>query len=78
MYMLHELWVEDETDWTFCIAGPRGDAARKLLSPSAKLVWAVEANNHFEAMTLYYTHMGWGEYRSDHSELDKKTYRELE
>lgn len=75
--MLHELWVENETDRTFCLAGPRGDAARKMLAPGAKLVWTVQANSHFEAMTLYYAYMGWGEYKSDYPALDKKTYKEL-
>lgn len=42
--ILHELWecVEDEgTTFTFCFAGPRGDGARKTLTPDAKLVWSV-------------------------------------
>ena len=58
--MKHELWMESEQEQTFCLAGPQGEAARALLSPSAKLVWTVEATSHFEAMTLYHQHMNWG------------------
>ena len=75
--MKHELWVENEEEQTFCLAGPHGDGARKLLSAEAKLVWSCEAVSHFEAMQKYYQYMGWGEYISDFPELDKKTYSEL-
>lgn len=57
---LHELWDEGDNGQTLRLAGPRGDAARGLLGPNARLVWTVEAPSHFEAMTLYYEHMGWG------------------
>lgn len=72
--MRHELWKEGDTEQTFCLAGPDGDSARKLLPPNAMLVWTVDAESHFEAMTLYYAHMGWGEYKSDYPEEDKKPY----
>jgi hypothetical protein len=29
-------------------------------------VWTIEADSHFDAMTKYYSHMGWGEYTSEH------------
>ncbi len=38
------------------LAGPEGDA-RKLFHPTARLVWTVWAENHFEAMTAYYGYM---------------------
>lgn len=66
--ILHELWecVEDEgTTFTFCFAGPRGDGARKTLTPDAKLVWSVWAGSHFEAMTLYYERQEWGVYTTE-------------
>ena len=63
---LHELWIESDQEQTFCLAGSKGDGARALLSPGAKLVWTVEAGSHFEAMTKYYEHMGWGVYKTDH------------
>ncbi len=73
--MLHELWEdpEDEGRYTFCLAGPKGDAARSMLSPSAHLAWTVEAVSHFQAMTLYCKHMAWGTYATDH-EWDHMTY----
>jgi len=75
--MKHELWFESEKEQTFCLAGPHGDSARKLLSADAKLVWTCEAKSHFEAMQKYYQHMSWGEYTTDFPEIDKKTYVEL-
>ena len=74
--MLHELWIE-EGDQTFCLAGPHGDEARKLSGEDAKLLWTVEAESHFEAMTKYYAYMNWGDYTTEFPELDKKTYKEL-
>ena len=62
MKLKHELWEENEgQELTFCLAGRHGDDARKLLSPDAKLIWTVEAESHFEAMTAYYKFMAWGE-----------------
>jgi hypothetical protein len=61
----HELWIDPEGLETFCLAGPKGEAARKLLPPGSKLVWTVEAGSHFEAMSKYYAHKGWGKYESD-------------
>lgn len=60
----------------FCLAGPMGDGARNLLGPKARLIWTVEAESHFEAMTLYYQRKGWGAYTSEHPDLDKQTYAE--
>ncbi|WP_194898616.1 hypothetical protein [Catenulispora pinisilvae] len=71
--MLHELW-DDEDGPAFCLAGPRGDGARALLTGEAQLVWTVEAASFFEAMTLYYRHMGWGTYTTRYPEWDKQTY----
>ncbi len=70
---LHELWIESDQEQTFCLAGSKGDRARALLSPGAKLVWTVEAGSHFEVMTKYYEHMGWGVYKTDH-ESDYEPY----
>ncbi|MFC4455295.1 hypothetical protein [Deinococcus sonorensis] len=65
MALLHELWEEGDEGYTFCLAGPHGDDARRRLSPDARLIWTVEAGSHFEAMTSYYEYMDWGPYRSD-------------
>lgn len=74
--MLHELWVESAGEQLFCLAGPEGEGARRLLQPGAKLVWTVEAASHFEAMTKYYAYMGWGDYTSDRPEIDRRPYPE--
>ncbi|CAN5238326.1 hypothetical protein BH18ACI2_BH18ACI2_09010 [soil metagenome] len=66
MILKHELWEDSEGLNTFCLSGPLGDDARKLLGPHAKLIWTVEAGNHFEAMTAYYKFMDWGEYTTEH------------
>ena len=73
--LLHELWLEANDEQMFCLAGPKGDGARASLSPEAKLVWTAEAGSHFEAMTKYYEHMGWGVYTSEH-EWDYKPYED--
>ena len=57
--MKHELWKHTNGE-TFCLAGPHGDAARKLLNPQAKLIWTTDAPSHFEAMTAYYKFRDWG------------------
>jgi len=72
----HELWEEkDGGGYTLCLAGPRGDGARKLLGPGARLIWTVEGGSHFEVMTAYYKFMGWGEYTTD-QEWDMQSYPE--
>ena len=40
------------------------------------MVWTVEAESHFEAMTRYYRHMGWGVHTTDYPEADNQTYAE--
>ena len=75
--VLHELWDDGEDGLTFCLAGPMGDNARALLPASARLMWTVESESHFEAMTVYYRHMGWRTYTTEYPELDKRTYAEL-
>ncbi|CAK9888740.1 hypothetical protein PS652_01569 [Pseudomonas fluorescens] len=69
--MKHELWMEPDDCQTFCQAGPGGDSARALLGPEARLVWVVDAESHFDAMSQYYAYMDWGEYRSDFPAYDK-------
>jgi hypothetical protein len=56
-------------------AGPRGDAARALLPPSARLLTTLWASSHYEAMTLYYRVMGWGTYTTDQT-VDHEPYPE--
>jgi len=75
----HELWKDiggdEHSEYTFCLANQHGDGARKRLSPHAKLIWTVEADSHFEAMTAYYQFMGWGTYTTD-QEWDMQPYPE--
>jgi hypothetical protein len=46
-------------------AGPLGDDSRRLLGPKARLLTSIWAGSHFEAMTVYYRLMGWGEYTTN-------------
>jgi hypothetical protein len=49
--LLHELWEEENGEgYTFCLAGPMGDGARKMLAGDAKLIWKIEADSHVQAM----------------------------
>ena len=73
--MLHELWVYPEGQ-LLCLAGQHGEQARADLPAGASLTWTVEAESHFEAMTKYYEHMGWGTYTTEFPEIDKQTYAE--
>jgi hypothetical protein len=77
MMLKHELWKdiggEQYSEYTFCLAGPRGNDSRRSLSPDAKLIWTVEADSHFAAMTAYYKFMGWGIYTTD-QEWDMQRY----
>jgi hypothetical protein len=45
-------------------AGPLRDEPRRL-GPKTRLLTTIWAGSHFEAMTIYYRLMGWGEYSSD-------------
>jgi hypothetical protein len=51
--MNHELWLEPDGRQIFCLAGIHGEEARSLLHADAKLIWQVEAESYFEAMTRY-------------------------
>ncbi|MFV7283041.1 hypothetical protein ACNPG5_19240 [Citrobacter cronae] len=75
--MKHELWTNEAGLDLFCLAGPLGDSARKLLDPDYRLVWACDADSHLEAMKKYYTFRNWGEYQTDFPEQDSKTYKEM-
>ena len=70
--MKHELWKE-KNGFTFCFAGLLGEQVREMMEEGAILIWTVEAESHFEAMTKYYEFMDWGEYKTDF-EQDKEPY----
>ncbi|GAB3537092.1 DUF7683 domain-containing protein [Photobacterium alginatilyticum] len=63
--LVHELWIESDIEQTFCLAEEKGNSAKSLLSPKAKLTWTVSATSHYEAMEKYYQYMGWGHYSSE-------------
>jgi len=75
--LLHEVWEEvgpnSKSLHSLALAGPRGDQQRQLIGPNSRLVTTLEASSHFEAMTLYYQIMGWGEYTTDQS-WDHQSY----
>lgn len=75
--MKHELWTNEGGLDLFCLAGPRGDSARKMLEPDYRLVWICDADSHFEAMKEYYAFRNWGVYQTDFPAQDSKTYKEL-
>ena len=75
--MKHELWTNEGGLDLFCLAGPRGDSARKMLNPYYRLVWTCDADSHLEAMKRYYELRNWGEYQTDFPEQDNKTYKEM-
>jgi hypothetical protein len=67
--LVHEIWEETDDRGqvlpSLGLAGPDGEGFRKLLREDARCVRRFEAESHFEAMTIYYRHYGWGEYTSD-------------
>lgn len=76
--MIHELWEDADGGayFTLVLAGPCGAEARAALTDNARLTWTVEAESHFDAMTKYYEHQGWGTYTTDFPEVDRQTYTE--
>lgn len=74
--LLHEIWIEDTSFGpvpSLVLAGPDGDLFRQGLVAGARLVRTFEAENNYEALTAYYAHNGWGEYRLNLPE-DKRSY----
>jgi len=72
--LLHEVWVGAEGLPACCLAGPMGEAARKLLmQEGARLVWSFVAGSHFEAMTKYNEHLCREPYTSDQPK-DREPY----
>ena len=67
--LLLEIWQDlgegGESLPALLYAGPLGDKSRHLLGPRARLLTTIWANSHFEAMTIYYRQMGWGEYTTN-------------
>lgn len=78
--MAHEVWQDyEEGDGAAlpgcCLAGPRGDGFRALLSARAHLLHTFKARSHAEAMTAYHRLVGFGPYATKH-EWDEQPYPE--
>ena len=71
--LVHEMWRHKEGLTMVCLVGPEGDGARALLEQGAELVWVFQAASYYQAMTMYYQRMGWGEHTTDH-ESDYQPY----
>ena len=67
--LLLEVWEDFSDSGAYspmlCCAGRRGEAARGLLGPKARLLATIEAGSHFEAMTIYNRYLGREPYRTD-------------
>jgi hypothetical protein len=67
--LVHEVWEEFDSEGNsltgVCHAGRLGKDFRSMLGPGARLLTTFEAGSHYEAMTIYYPLMGWGEYSTD-------------
>lgn len=70
----HEIWQEEGGETMLCFADELGEASRQTLEPNAKLIHTFYASSHYEAMTIYYQFMDWGEYTTDF-EVDKEPYK---
>jgi hypothetical protein len=55
-----ELW-QDNDSLSFFSQGD--EAMRRLLSPSALLIWSCDARSWAEAQTLKHEHLGWEPYK---------------
>lgn len=76
--LVHEIWIEERATGSLpglCLAGPDGDAFRRMMASDARLVRTFEAETNFEAMTIYYRHNGWGDYKLN-DPMDQKPYPE--
>lgn len=72
----HEVWVAADGRPGCCLAGPDGDAARRLFeADGARLVWTFEAGSHLEAMNAYHRYLGREPYTTEHPQ-DRAPYPE--
>jgi hypothetical protein len=71
--LLHEIWKEPDGTTGCFLEGERSNEARSLLEKGSRLIHTFYAKSHFEAMTIYYKYMGWGDYKTSF-EIDKQPY----
>jgi len=72
----HQVWKDSEGLTGVCFANSKGDDYRNLLENDSKLIHTFYASSHFEAMTIYYEFMNWGEYQLVYQQ-DKELYDEV-
>ena len=73
----HEIWLDSEGLTGLCLSGAKGNGARELMQvDGAKLIHSFYASSHYDAMTIYYKYMNWGQYNTN-QEKDKQLYPEL-
>lgn len=80
--LVHEIWEVTDDHGSLlpalCLAGPDGEQFRTLLRQEhedARCVHRFEAENHFEAMTIYHRRYGWGPYSTEMAR-DREPYLE--
>lgn len=71
---LLQIWKNPEGLTELVLANEAGNEQRKLMDPGSKIIHTFYANSHFEAMTIYYSFMNWGEYTTVQKE-DKLPYK---
>jgi hypothetical protein len=69
----HEVWLDKEGLTCLCLSDERGNDAREMLGEGRQFIHSFYASSHFEAMTIYYQYMDWGEYKTIF-EIDKEPY----
>jgi len=69
----HEIWEDSAGLTTLHIALKRGNEFRKPSEQGIRLIHSFYASTHYEAMTIYYKFMNWGEYTID-LKVDEKLY----
>jgi len=57
---VYELWFSEDDGYSFFEA--TNEAARKLVGPSAKLIWTVSAPDFYAAQVLKHKYLGWEPY----------------
>lgn len=70
-----EIWQEPDGCTSLLFSGQLGDQSRNLLADGSILLKTIFAKSHFEAMTIYWEFMGWGEYVCS-NEMDMQPYSE--
>jgi hypothetical protein len=84
--LVHEIWEEISDAGmvlhTCCLAGPRGEACRRILAANARLLTTFEAGTHVEAMRFYNNFLGREKYATDeaadHEPYPDEWFREQE